>query len=352
MIRLYFYLNDQAGNFHTSGSMNILITGATGFIGKFLVDYALDEKLTVFAGVRKSSNRSSLEGKNIGFIELDLSSTEILSHQLTDFTSQHGPVDYVIHNAGITKSTDNNAYDLVNCTYTINLIQALEQLEEPPKKFTLVSSLAASAPGHNGKLIKIDAEGEPVSAYGWSKKKAEEYIEQKCTLPYVILRPPPVFGPGDKDMFPVFDLINKNLELYVGGKLQLLSFIYVKDLARGIVKATISDKANKKYFLSDNGQYDNVKFNELIKKYLEKKTMKIKLPLFVVYIVAFFSEIYTRITGNLSQLNIEKIKELKCSNWMCDSSDFYEDLAIEPKYTLYEGIQETIDWYKNEHWLK
>lgn len=332
--------------------MNILITGATGFIGKFLVDYALEEDLNVFAGVRKSSNRSGLAEKNIGFVELDLSNPDLLFNQLTQFTKDQGNIDYVIHNAGITKSTDISAYELVNCTYSINLIRALEKLDQQIKKFTLVSSLAASAPGHNGDMIKIDAEGEPVSAYGWSKKKAEDFIEQKCTLPYIILRPPPVFGPGDKDMFPVFDLINKNLELYVGGKLQLLSFIYVKDLARGIVKATVSQLVNKKYFLSDNGQYDNVKFNELIKKYLEKKTMKIKLPLFVVYIVAFFSEIYTRITGNLSQLNIEKIKELKCSNWMCDSSDFYKDLAIEPNYTLYEGIRETIDWYKNEHWLK
>lgn len=332
--------------------MNILITGATGFIGKFLVDYALAENLEVFAAVRKSSNRASLANKNIGFIELDLSSEESLRTALQDFAERNGSIDYVIHNAGITKTTNNSEYEQVNCTYTINLIKALESLNHKVKKFTLVSSLAASSPGLDNQMIPIDQKGDPVSAYGWSKKKAEDYIEQNCSLPYVILRPPPVFGPGDKDMFPVFDLINKNLELYVGGKLQLLSFIYVKDLARGIVKATISEVENKKYFLSDNGQYDNEKFNALIKEYLNKKTLKIKLPLFVVYIVAFFSEIYTRITGNLSQLNIEKIKELKCSNWMCDSRDFYEDLAIEPKYTLYEGIQETIDWYRNEHWLK
>ncbi len=332
--------------------MNILITGATGFIGKFLIDYALGEKLNVFAAVRKTSDLSGLKNKGIGFVELDLSSEERLKTTLSDFIEKYGSIDYVIHNAGITKTTDNSDYELVNCSYTINLVKALESTRQSIKKFTLVSSLAASAPGIGNQMIRIDAVGDPVSAYGWSKKKAEHYIEGNCSLPYVILRPPPVFGPGDKDMFPVFDLVNKNLELYAGGKPQLLSFIYVKDLARGIVKATVSPLAGKKYFLSDNGQYDSVKFNSLIKQCLKKKTIKIKLPLFAVYTVAFFSEIYIRITGRFSQLNIEKIKELKCSNWMCDSGDFYKDLAIEPSYTLYEGIQETVDWYRSEHWLK
>ena len=69
-------------------------------------------------------------------------------------------------------------------------------------------------------------------------------------------------------------LVNKNLELYVGGKLQLLSFIYVKDLARGIVKATISEVENKKYFLSDNGQYDNVKVQCTDQEIFKQKNIK------------------------------------------------------------------------------
>ncbi len=332
--------------------MNILITGAAGFICKFLIDYALGEKLNVFAAVRKTSNLSDLKNKGIGFVELDLSSEESLKTTLSGFMEKYGSIDYVIHNAGITKTKDNSDYELVNCSYTINLIKALESTKKAIKKFTFVSSLAASAPGIGNQMIQINAGGDPVSAYGWSKKKAENYIEGNCSLPYVILRPPPVFGPGDKDMFPVFDLINKNLELYLGSNPQLLSFIYVKDVARGIVKATVSPLAGTKYFLSDNGQYDSVKFNSLIKQCLKKKTIKIKLPLFAVYIAAFFSEIYIRTTGNLSQLNIEKIKELKCSNWMCDSGDFYKDMSIEPNYTLYEGIQETVHWYKSEYWLK
>jgi len=192
---------------------------------------------------------------------------------------------------------------------------------------------------------------DPVTAYGWSKKKAERYLETESKLPYMILRPPAVFGPRNSDMFTVFDLVNKNLELYIGGKLQLLSFIYVKDLARGIVKSTLSPIVNKKYFLSDNGQYTNAQFNSIIKEYLNKKTLRIKLPIFAVYLVAFVSEQFSRITGKLSQLNLEKVNELKCGNWVCDAADFYQDMGITPQYTLPQAIGETIDWYKQENWM-
>jgi nucleoside-diphosphate-sugar epimerase len=334
--------------------MNILITGATGFIGGFIVDQALADGLNVIVALRKSSNRQYLTDERIHFTDINLSSASDILDTINEVVTLHGIIDYVIHNAGIVKTTNNDDYHRVNYKYSVNFIQALIKSEQPIKKLTLTSSMAASAPGSEvtNSPIKINDKDEPVSAYGESKKKIELYIEEHCSIPYIILRPPPVFGPRDQDMFTVFDLINKNMEMYVGGKLQLLSFIYVKDLARGIVKSTVSTIENKKYFISDNKEYDIVQFNHLIKKYLNKKTLKVKLPLFLVYIVAFFSEIYTKITGNLSQLNLEKIKEIKCANWMCDSKDFYEDLKIEPQYSLEQGIQETIDWYKKENWLK
>lgn len=333
--------------------MNILITGSTGFVGSFIVEYALKENVNVVGTIRKTSSLQYLQDERINFIEIDFRSIESIQKCLGEFQSRFGNIDYVIHNAGITKTTKPSDYNLVNYQYTVNLIKALEASSHQLKKFTYISSMAASAPGNeiSGEPISIDDLDEPVSAYGWSKKNTEVFLEEECNIPYLILRPPPVFGPRDKDMLDVFKIVNKNLEIYIGGKRQLLSFIYVKDLARAIVKSTLSSLSSKKYFLSDNGQYDNMLFHRMIKQQLNKKTLTIHLPLFILYVVAFFSEVYTKITGNFSQLNLEKIKELKCTNWMCDSNDFYRDLQLKPVYSLEEGIKETIEWYQEKNWL-
>jgi nucleoside-diphosphate-sugar epimerase len=334
--------------------MNVLVTGASGFVGGFIVEYALEKDWNVFAAVRKSSNRQYLADSRIQFVELDFSSEEIISSSLEAFHSAHGNIDYVIHNAGVTKAINISAYDQVNFSYTTSFIRALQKTQHEVKKFTFVSSMAAAGPGSEKTFdpIKTDDNNDPVSAYGWSKKKAETFIEQECEIPFLILRPPPVFGPRDKDMFAIFEIVNKGFELYIGRQIQRLSFIYVKDLARGIVEATLSPVTNKKYFLSDNKPYDNAYFHSQVKKALGKKTLKFHLPISIVYIVSVFSEWYTKLTGQMAKLSREALKEFKCLNWVCDSSNFYQDISITPKYTLIQAIEETATWYKEQKWLK
>lgn len=334
--------------------MNVLITGASGFVGGFIVASALNQEWKVYAAVRSTSSRKYLTDDRIGFVDLDLTNEAAISAMLANFKEKHGNIDYVIHNAGISKTTDISLYDRVNFRYTVSLIKCLERSDHIIKKFTFISSMAAAGPGSELTYTPIttDDVADPVTAYGWSKKKAETFIEQECQLPYVILRPPPVFGPRDKDMFTIFEVVNKGLELYVGSKSQKLSFVYVKDLANGIIAATKSSVTNVKFFLSDNQQYDGELFHNLVKKALNKKTVKLNLPLFIVYFVAFFSELITKITGKDSQLNLEKIKELKCLNWVCDSGAFYATHDFRPAYTLESAVKETADWYKKEGWLK
>ena len=331
--------------------MNILITGANGFVGSHIVEYALTKDADIFAAIRKSSNTKYIPEKGVHLFVLDFSSQDTLRDGLDRFKSAHGNIDFVIHNAGLTKTLKVGDYDRVNYQLTVDLISALSRSGHKLKKFTYISSMAASSPGMGKEPIAIDQLGEPVSQYGKSKKKTENHIERECPFDYLILRPPPVYGPRDSDMFTVFQMLSKKLEIYIGRQIQLLSFIYVKDLARGIVEATLSPLSNKKYFVSDNKYYDGRVFNEKVKTELQTTTFKIHLPLFLVYIVASFSEIASRITGKVSQLNLEKIKELKCSNWTCKSEKFYHDLDIQPQYSLEQGIRETIEWYKEMKWL-
>ena len=333
--------------------MNILITGASGFIGGFIVEKALEEGLNVFAAVRKTSSKKYLKDPRINFIEIDFSNCEKLTKQLEDFSKENGSIDYVIHNAGVTKVLSEKEYNKVNFEYSKNLVEAIIKSGHKLKKFVFVSSLAASGPGqHNtDKPISLLDLPKPVTEYGRSKLKTEEYLKGLSNFPYVIMRPPAVFGPRDADMFSFFKLISNKLEIYIGSNLQYLSFIYVKDLASAIIRATTSQVQQKIYFISDNQTYTNVIFSERIKVLMDKKTFVIKLPMFLVNIVAFLSENAGKLTKKPSPLNVDKINELKCSNWLCDASSFYLDTDFKVQYTLDKGIEETIKWYKDEKWL-
>lgn len=333
--------------------MRLLITGASGFIGGFIVEKALKEGHEVVAAIRKSSSKEYLTDERIQFIELDFSDVEKLSQELATIKEDIGNIEGVIHNAGVTKVLHQEDYDNVNFGYTKNFIEALEVAGHALRKFIYISSLAASGPGKSNTdiPISISDKNNPVTAYGSSKLRSEEYIESLENLPYIIIRPPAVFGPRDRDMFKIFDLVNKGFEIFVGVHTQYLSFVYVKDLATGIIKAIGANQVRKKYFVSDNKKYTGSIFSKLVKKSIGKKTFVIKLPIFLVYIVAFFAETFGKLTKKPSPLNVEKMNELKSSNWLCDASSFIADTGFQPQYSLEEGIQETTEWYKNNNWL-
>ena len=333
--------------------MNILITGASGFIGGYIVDNALAKGLNVYAVVRKSSNRQYLQNSRINFVELNFADPLKLIDQLITLKEEIGTIDYVIHNAGVTKVLSYDDYNKVNFEFTKNFAEALKASNVGLRKFVFISSLAASGPGsqETNTPIQSSDEPKPVTEYGRSKLKAEQFLNSLENFPYISLRPPAVFGPRDTDMFSVFQLINNKLELYIGGAKQYLSFISVKDLADAIICATQSEVSQKTYFISDNKYYDNVQFSKLIKRGMAKRTIVIKLPIFLVQVIAFFAEKFGKMTGKPSPLNVDKVNELKSSNWLCDANPFYNDTGFKAKYSLDGAIEETIKWYKNENWL-
>ena len=102
----------------------ILITGASGFIGGFLVKEALNRGYETWAGVRSTSSRVYMQEERIRFIDLNYSDRESLTALVADFVRVHGPWDYVIHNAGLTKTLDKRNFYRINAQNTANLIEA------------------------------------------------------------------------------------------------------------------------------------------------------------------------------------------------------------------------------------
>ena len=154
-------MNDKERN------KKILITGATGFIGGFIVDRALKQGMDVWAAVRKSSSRRYLTDGRINFIELDLSDEEKLKRQLDgmDF-------NYVVHAAGVTKCLHKEDFFKVNTLGTKNLVNAIITLNMPIEKFVYVSSLSVLGPVRENRpymeITETD-KPQPNTAYGKSK---------------------------------------------------------------------------------------------------------------------------------------------------------------------------------------
>ena len=125
----------------------ILITGASGFIGGFLVKEALERGYEVWAGVRSTSSRVNLQDERIRFIDLKYSDRELLTAQLVDFVREYGSWDYIIHNAGLTKTLDKKNFYRINARNTANLVEALAAANCKPDKFILMSSLSSYGRG-------------------------------------------------------------------------------------------------------------------------------------------------------------------------------------------------------------
>ncbi|MDI1356137.1 MAG: NAD(P)-dependent oxidoreductase [bacterium] len=328
----------------------ILITGASGFIGSFLVEEALTRNYEVYAGIRKTSSKVYLRDARINFLELDFADRDALHKTIS--TAPH--FDFVIHNAGITKALKKEDFFVSNYSYTKLLVEALLFHNNVPSKFIYMSSLAAYGPGNpvTQEAVKESDTPHPVTYYGSSKLQSETYLSLLPNFPYLIIRPTAVYGPRDKDFLSLFKLIRNHLELIVGSNKQQLSFVYVKDLVSAVFLAMESQALNRAFFVSDGKSYKSDVFGNLLKEQLGKNTLRIKVPTLLAFLIASLSESTQYLSGIPALLNRDKLNELKAVNWNCDTTPLVREFGFKPAYDLSSGIQETIFWYREAGWLK
>ncbi|HEX8460716.1 MAG TPA: NAD(P)-dependent oxidoreductase [Segetibacter sp.] len=325
----------------------VLITGASGFVGFHLIEAALAKGLDVFAAVRKSSDIKHLSPYKINYTFPDFTSIDNLQKELKE--QQY---DFIIHAAGTTKAKNQEEYNRVNATYTINLAKAVENAGTGLQKMVFISSLAAIGPlDQTAALINENTTAKPVTSYGKSKLLAEELLKE-TKLPLVVLRPTAVYGSRDKDIFIILKTFAKGLEPYIGKTPQQLSFVYVKDLAVATVNALFTtDAANGTYNITDGQCYDRYQMANITKSVLNKRTVKFHLPLPVVRGLAIVLEKTYAMFDKTPALNIEKLAELTAVNWCCDIEKAKTKLNYHPTYNLQLGLQEALEWYKTNNWL-
>ncbi|MDR0939153.1 MAG: NAD(P)-dependent oxidoreductase [Mediterranea sp.] len=333
---------------------SVLITGASGFIGSFIVEEALKRKYAVWAGMRSSSSKRYLTDRKIRFLTLDFAHPNELRAQLSGHKGTYNKFDYIVHCAGVTKCADKAEFEYVNYLQTKYFVDILRELNMVPKQFIYISSLSVCGPIREKDYSPIRADDTPApnTAYGFSKLKAELYIQSLPGFPYVIYRPTGVYGPRETDYFLMAKSIKRHVDFAVGYRRQDLTFVYVKDVAQAIFKGIERQVSRRSYLLSDGQVYSSRAFSDLIRQELGNPlVVRVKCPLFALKAISSISEFVATRARRSSTLNSDKYQIMKQRNWRCDISPATEELGYTPEYDLRRGVGETIAWYKDEGWL-
>lgn len=333
----------------------ILVTGAGGFIGGYLVEESLRRGYETWAAVRKSTSRKYLTDERINFVELDFGEANSLKEGLASAIEKNGGKwDYIIHNLGATKCTNFNDFKTINFTYLTRLVESLRELGAMPEKLLLMSSLSAMGVGDEKNYTPITPRSipNPNTRYGLSKMQAEMYLQRQDDCPYIIFRCTGVYGPREKDYYLMMQTIERGFDFSVGFKKQMLTFIYVKDLATAALDALEKSAVKKTYIISEPRVYTQGEFRGIVSRKLGKKfVIPITVPLWLLYAVCVGAEIWGALILKPSTLNRDKYKILRQRNWSCDITEAEEGFGFNPQYTLEAGVSEAIDWYKENGWL-
>ena len=346
----------------------ILITGASGFIGSFIVEEALKRGFETWAGVRGTSSRKFLQDERIRFAQLDMQNPKKLQGQLLTYKAEMGGKgwDFVVHAAGATKCLHREDFFRTNTEGTKNLIDALRSADMVPKRFVFLSSLSIFGAIREKPVRKASAdnpwiydpillsdEPEPNTAYGESKLAAERYLQEQRDFPYTILRPTGVYGPRERDYFLMAQSIKQHIDIAAGLTPQEITFVYVLDVVQTIFKSMEAPEAEgKAYFLSDGEVYNSRRYSDLVQQHLGNPwVLHLKLPLFLLRAVCWVSGRISRLTGKMNALNDDKYHILSQRNWQCEIEPAIKDFGYTPRWSLEEGVKESIRWYRQEGWL-
>lgn len=302
----------------------IALTGATGFIGTALRNRLKSERIQVRALCRDPSSARCPPDPSISWIPGRLEDPDSLKRLLNG-------VDTIIHCAGIVRGFEWRQFKKVNTDGVARMVQAARQMHPSPR-FLLVSSLAARKP--------------TLSHYAASKRQGEEILRSDGgDLEWVILRPPAVYGPGDREIAPLLRMMCKGFAPQAAPPTSRFAMIYIDDLT-GAIAALVASKAWKRSILElHDGRPDGYDWREVaqtVSRLAARPVYRFRVPLGLIRYAAFINITAARFVGYAPMLTPGKVRELEYPDWTCDNTAISAISDWRPQITLHEGMKKTL----------
>jgi nucleoside-diphosphate-sugar epimerase len=330
----------------------VLVTGANGFVGSHLTEALLARGYRVRCMVRQSSDLGYIHDLPVEWAYADVRDEDGLDRACQG-------VDAVCHCAAMTRALDQETFLRVNAHGTEALARAAVKANPDLRRFLFVSSHSAAGPSREaGDYVDESRPPQPQNWYGKSKWAAEQALlpmasEQRLSgrLPLTIVRPAAVFGPRDRDFFAYFDLVRRGLELRLGPSERSVSLVYVHDLVELIVLALENRAAVGQTYFGCGSAHTYAEFTSAIARALNKKTVRITLPVAVLAPIGMEAQLQEWLTHRPALLNKQRILDMRQPYWLCTGEKARQELGFIPRYDLETAVRETAHWYQENGWF-
>jgi len=316
----------------TDPKPTVLLTGATGYVGRHLGAHLHAQGYRVRAAVRRAANLPA-GWSQVAIGEID---------STTDWTTALNGVEYVVHLASYSPDRQASAAEQAAAYYRVNVAggAALAKAAAAAgvRRFLYLSTIKV-----NGEATPADcpftavSPPQPEDAYGRSKWQVEQLLREMAedgSLDLLILRPPLVYGADVRGNFlALLRLIARGVPVPVGAVRNRRSMLYVKNLADAVAQALAAPKwAAQTYLLSDGEDLSSPELVGRIAAAMGRPARLWSVPVPLLHAVGLLSgrrAMIDRLTGSLA----------------VDSAPFRQHYCWSPPYSVDAGLRETVTWY-------
>ncbi len=335
----------------------ICVTGGTGFLGGHLLPILAECGAEITCITRATSATRNLPPGAMPVV-CDLATGAGLGDALRE-------QDILVHMASLLFGHCWQDYFRANVAACENIAAVMAALPPAsrPKRIVLVSSLAACAPCSTPPGIAEGARPAPVSAYGWSKLLCENIFASAFGEKLVIVRPPIIYGSGDRGLLPMFRAAGRGFGASPGAFRKFpVSVIHAADASQAIVLAT-GPQASGVYHVDDGKPHDMDEICSAMGCAQGRPSVHVfHIPLAIMGCAAIFSTcmggMWQSLRGMLAlpktrapEWNIDKFREAAQCGWLADGSRIKNDLGFEARFDLSAGMAEAVAGYRARGWL-